>query len=324
MKSNASSKLAALVVAGTVSGYAGTWQALEPLPAPNGGMVCGAADGKILVIGGTNWETDPKKNWLDTVQRFDPATQRWTLAGRLKQPLAYGTGATLGSSFVVVGGSTGAGPFAGVVRCENGKITDQPAGGVSTPAVLSAGGGIGDEIIVVGGSDDAANLKGFSTKACAWNVRTGQVRVLAPIPGEDFGTAASAVIGGDVYVFGGVTWDAKKEGVRNLARAWVYSSAGNRWRELKALPQALRGTAAAVLNDRYIYLGGGFAENDFVDQGLVYDIQADRYLPSRPLPYKSAPHLVREGDFVYCLGGEDRIKHRSNAAYRIKASDLLP
>ena len=324
MKNSNSSKLAALVLAGSVTGHAANWEKLEPLPAPNGGLICGEVGGKIVIIGGTNWETGEKKNWLREVYQLDPATLRWALLASLKQPLAYAVGGNIGAAFVVVGGSTGAAPFAGVVRVENGRVHDQPVGGVPVAAVLSAGGVVGDEIMFSGGTDDAANIKGMGNRTYAWNSRTGALRTLAPAPTVGFGTATSLVVAGQLYVFGGVSWDPKTQAIANLAGVHVYSPASNTWRSLQAMPHPLRGHQAVALDDNLLYIAGGYGPDGFTDAAFVYDIAGDRYLSAPPLPIPLGTHVLRVGEYVYCFGGEDRIKHRTSAVYRIKVSELLP
>ena len=80
---------------------------------------------------------------------------------------------------------------------------------------------------------------------------------------------------------------------------------------------------AVVLDERHLYLAGGYADDGFTDRAFVYDIIADTYRPAPALPYKAQVGLVKCGAYVYCLGGEDRMKHRSAAAFRIKASLLV-
>lgn len=319
------SRIATLVLAGSLTAGAHSWEKLAPLPAPNGGLVCGEVDGKILAIGGTNWETGARKNWLTTVSQFDPATLRWSSLGTLKQPIAYGMGATVGGVFIVVGGSTGQASFAGVIRVKHGKVSSSPTGGIAAPAVISAGGRIGDEIVFAGGTDDAANIKGLGNHAAAWNVRTGALRPLPAYPGPGFGIAAFAVAGDELYVFGGAKWDAQsKTAATNFSDALAFSPRTNVWRRLQPYPFAVRGQAAIALDDRHIYVGGGYANDEFIDRAFIYDVAKDRYTPAPALPYKAGPHLVKSGGFIYCFGGEDRQKHRSDLVYRIKISDLRP
>ena len=299
------------------------WQQLSPLPEANGGFVSGALPGAIIVVGGTNW-TGGQKQWLRTVQRLDLATLRWSSLAPLAQPLAYALGGVDGGGLLFVGGTTGTEAFHGAVRVAGGKITHDSAHGITMPAVLSAGGQVGDELIWVGGTDDAANVKDFRRDAFAWNMLTSERRELRAYPGPAFGTAASAVAGDELFVFGGARWDASTQTVVNLTEAYAFSPRRNTWRRLRSLPSPVRGLAAVTLDAGHVYLGGGYKDGPegFTDEAFVYDIAEDRYRPATRLPQSASVGLVKSGDFVYCLGGEDKMKHRSAAVYRIKVSAL--
>jgi N-acetylneuraminic acid mutarotase len=303
--------------------HAEGWEKLGDLPAPNGGLIGGAVEGKLVIVGGTNWEKVTTKSWLREVREFDPATSQWRVLGALNQPIAYGAGGIIDGALVIVSGSTGEAPFGGVIRIVGGKIFEEPAGGFSRPGVLGANGVIGDEIIIVGGSDDAANIKAFSRDAYAWNARTHAMRKLATYPGSPLGTAASAVVGGELFIFAGVTWDVKADGIANLTESHAYSPRSDSWRKLRGYPHPTRGVAGVALDDHHIYLAGGYGEKGFTSEGFIYDSRADEYRPALPLPTATGTHLVRVGDFVYFLGGEDRPKHRSSDVYRIPVSRLL-
>jgi N-acetylneuraminic acid mutarotase len=300
-----------------------SWQMLTPLPAPNGGFISGEVDGKIVVLGGTNWEGG-KKNWLNTVYQFDPATSAWSTLEPLTTPLAYGIGANVNGVFVVVGGTTGLEPWRGVVRVGNGRLTSSAEGGPSMPAVLSAGGAIAGELIVAGGTDDAANVKGLSRAAAALDLKTGRTRVLPEFPGLGFGTAACVAVGGELFIFAGANWNVSANKVKNSVEAWAFSAARGAWRHLKPYPISARGVTAVALDEHRIYLAGGFVTEDFTDHAFIYNIVTDSYTPAAVLPYKGQVGLVRCGEYVYCIGGEDRMKHRSDAVFRIKGTDLAP
>ena len=64
------------------------WEQLPSLPEPNGGFVCGHEKGKIVVIGGTNWEGG-KKNWLGQRHEFDPVQKTWSTVPNVKEPISY-------------------------------------------------------------------------------------------------------------------------------------------------------------------------------------------------------------------------------------------
>lgn len=299
------------------------WQELAPLPAPNGGLVCGESEGRVVYVGGTNWETGATKNWLRTVHVLDPKTLQWSTVGTLGEPYAYGSAATVDGAFVAVGGSTGRAPFHGQIRVAGGKLTVKSGEGLRVPAVLSASGLIGDEMVIVGGTEDAANFHNANRDAYAWNVRTGAMRNLARHPGPGIITAASVVVRGELLVIAGAHWDSAAKQVANQSDAWAYSLKQNAWRKLRPFPIAARMVAGVALDDRHVYLAGGYADDQFIDAAFVYDVVEDKYTPAIPLPYRAGAHLLKVGEYVYCMGGEDRPKHRSGAAYRINVADLL-
>ena len=84
--------------------------------------------------------------------------------------------------------------------------------------------------------------------------------------------------------------------------------------------------SAAAQDNRFIYLAGGYqdSEKGFVDAAFIYDIREDRYAPATRLPYRANVGLVQAGGHVYCLGGEDKLRHRTASCYRIKVEDLRP
>ena len=318
-------RTACLVVAYAANANAGTWQKLPPLPESNGGFICADWEGRVLILGGTNWVGDEKK-WLAGVHQFDPVGQRWESLSPLAQPLAHALVGSTTSGLVIAGGSTGSSPFKGLLRLEQGQVIVKDSPILASPAVASAGGLVGEELIVVGGTDDVANVAGFRRDTFAWNVRTGEQRVLQPYPGPALGITASVVVGNELLVFGGASWDAAARKVTNLSGAYAFSPGGDRWRDLRVMPCGVRALAAVQLDANRIYLAGG-VRNDAegtTDQAWIYELAEDRYTPAVPLPYRAYVGLVRSGGFVYCLGGEDKGKHRTDAVYRIGVADLVP
>lgn len=317
-------RIASLLVACAANASAGVWQKLPSLPEPNGGFICAEWQGGVLVLGGTNWEGDAKK-WLTGVHLFDPVAQRWSSLAPLAQPLAHALAGSTISGLIVAGGTTGSAPFKALLRLEQGRVIVEDRPGLVTPAVISAGGMVGEELIVIGGTDDVANMAGFRRDAFAWNVHSGAQRTLPPYPGPPLGIAASVVAGDEVLVFGGASWDASARKVANLSDAYAFSPGRNAWRRLRPLPFGVRGLTAVVLDANRIYLAGG-VQNDadgFTDQAVIYHLAKDRYTPAVPLPYRAYVGLVQSGGFVYCLGGEDKARHRTDSVYRISVSDLI-
>ena len=96
------------------------------------------------------------------------------------------------------------------------------------------------------------------------------------------------------------------------------------WRKLKPLPFAVRGLTAVALDDGRIYLAGGYKTDPegFTDDALIYDVKSDSYSPARPLPYAAMVGLVALDGFVYCIGGEDKQKHRTDKFFRVRVDEL--
>ena len=46
--------------------------------------------------------------------------------------------------------------------------------------------------------------------------------------------------------------------------------------------------------------------------------------PAAPLPLRALVSLVVAGEYLYCLGGEDRKKQRTDSVFRIRWKELLP
>jgi len=317
--------LAALLLLADASAGANHWQKLPPLPQPNSGCACGLADGQIVVVGGTNWEGG-QKHWLKTVYRLDPASPRWVPLTPLDRPLAYALAGTIGRRLVLAGGSTGEAPFPGTIEVADGRVSVHPDRGLGVPAVTCAGGLMGDEFVWAGGTDDAANVQGFRRDAFAWNISTGARRRLPDYPGPALGGADAVIVGDQMLIFGGCTWDPPAQSVANFPEAYAYSLRQNAWRRLRPFPYAVRGLAMVRLDDDHVYLAGGYKSDaeGFVDRGFVYSLREDRYRPAAALPYSGCVSLLAAGGYIYCIGGEDGRKHRADAVNRIGISQLTP
>lgn len=310
---------------------AAEWEQLPALPAPNGGFGCGTVGNRIVIVGGTNWEGGTK-NWLREIHEFDPDHRRW---GKIKSlddgPVAYAIHLSSTSpagirSFGLIGGTNGTKPLRLLWTIDGLKTVARPVPGLPDSVVLSAGGRIGDIVIIAGGTNDAANVPGFRKAVVAVEAKESrwEVRRLPDYPGRPFGIAASAVIGRELFIFGGANWDEATKTVINASEAHAFSVETNAWRKLKPLPFAARGVTAVALDDHRIYLAGGYKSDPegFTDEALIYDVKADSYQKARPLPYAAMVGLVALDGFVYCLGGEDKMKSRTNKFYRIPIAEF--
>ncbi|MDI1315183.1 hypothetical protein [Prosthecobacter sp.] len=323
---------AALVAPLTCAANAADWEPLPPLPEPNGGFACGVQGHSIVVVGGTNWEGG-KKNWLNFIRHFDTHTLKWRSEFDAKipgGPLAYGVLCQGNDVEVtVLGGTDGEKSHPESLLIDSIKTSQGwKIRGLTERVVLSAGGQVSGRRLIVGGMKDAANLSeiGKSMHEIVYIDKPRQDRhlqavPLADYPGKPFAVAASAVVGDELFVFGGMNYDATTSTPVNSVEAYAFSPAKNTWRALKSLAVANRGIVALALDDQHIYLAGGYT-TDFTADAMIYDVKADSYRKAKPLPYAAMVGLVKLDGFVYCLGGEDKQKSRTDKFFRIPVAEL--
>lgn len=299
------------------------WERLPPLPVGNGGFVAAALGGELVVAGGTTWRGE-EKLWLDGIWAYEPARRAWREAGRLPAAVAYPTSGYDGRVLWFTGGSGGAGAHRTLWRLETagGGVRATPVG---RAAVYAVGGVIGGRLYAVGGTDDQAGIQRTTNQLHATDLATGTVTRLADHPEPAVSNAGATVLGGRLYVFGGGYWDAARQGVFNHASVHAYAVATGRWEKLPPLPHPGRGYTALALDDRRILIAGGYRndEVEFVRDTWLFEPATGRYKPAAPLPYAGMVGLVQAGEWLYCLGGEDRKKHRTDAVYRIRWRELL-
>ncbi len=124
---------------------------------------------------------------------------------------------------------------------------------------------------------------------------------------QGIGVGASAVVSEELFVFGGMYCDEVALEVRNRRKSHAFFPAKMTWRTLKPMRTPIRGLTGVALDDRHIYLAGGFTEV-FTAEAFLYEVQADTDQPAKALPYEGRAPLVKSGGFLYCLGGEDKMK----------------
>lgn len=299
----------------------GAWEQLPPLPNPNGGFACGVLDGKIVVLGGTNWK-DNTKQWLDVIWVFDPTSRKWESHGRLPHPLAHAVTAEWSGELVIVGGTDGTQPRKDVWRMEPSLVLKR-TGELRAVAALAAGGVIGESLFIFGGCADPAKLDGLHKGGERLHLPSGKAAALAS-PGDfAFGLAASVVVGQELFIFGGARHDPVTQ-VVNLSTAWAFDAGKSTWRRLQPYPFVVRGASAVMLDQRHILIAGGYGGEpaDFTAAAFIYDTRRDAYMKTMDLPIAALVGLVRAGDFVYCLGGEDKMKHRIATCARVRVDEL--
>jgi N-acetylneuraminic acid mutarotase len=296
------------------------WEKLPPLPEPNGGFMPLISQNTLVIAGGTHWEGG-SKNWLRTLHFLDTQNLSWTSGPKLKVPIAYGVRLSGG----YVGGTDGQRPIKTLSAFDGGKLSTLPLDALPDSLVLSAGGQLkSGTLIIAGGTPDPANLATLTNAAYAVTA-DHHVEPLPDYPGKPFGTAAATTLGESLYIFAGANWNANTQAVVNTDEAHVFSMKTRSWKKLASFPYPVRGLSAVPLDESTLYLAGGYTGDaeGFTDQAFLYDLHKDEYRPAKPLPYKAMVGLVICDGYVYCLGGEDKQKSRTDACFRIPITELI-
>jgi N-acetylneuraminic acid mutarotase len=302
---------------------AAEWQRLAPLPEGNAGFACGIINNEIVIAGGTNWP-DGTKHWLDRIHVYSPNTGHWREAGHLPSPRAYSAVANTKEGLCLAGGTSGEITHLNLSLLGADFKTKEIAA-IKAPFVYAASATLGHDLYVIGGAPDQAGLAAMTNACLAIDLSTGHTRTIAPLPVPGFVTGAATACGGKIYVFGGASWNAGSGEPANLDTAFAYDPSRNEWRALPRLPSPNRGLNAITLDATRILIAGGY-KNDtegFTADVWIFDTTTASHHAAKPLPYPALVTLITCGDNLYCLGGEDQKKHRTDACYRIPLSEYL-
>jgi hypothetical protein len=306
---------------------AAEWELIAPLPAPNGGFAAGAVQGQIVIAGGTTWKDDVKV-WLDDVWLYDAAANQWRSLGKLPNPLAYGVTAEVEDGLLIAGGFDGKQSRTEVLKIDaDRKVTTTPLQlpqGTSLAAGGLLGSGAQKSLFVFGGSPDPAKLDSVLPFGQKVSLESGKIEGLLEDPSVHLFISTGATSGDALYVFTSARATSATT-VENLSDARVFRAATKRWTSIRPYPMPWRGVTALKLDDTQIYLAGGYGGDpeSFRSAAFIYDIKANKYRLGKSLPIAAMVGLVSDGKYVYCLGGEDAKKHRTDKCWRIPLAELL-
>lgn len=305
------------------------WETLPSLPQPDGGAICSRLGEEIVVAGGTNWPSDVK-NWIDHIWAYHPKTKTWREAGRLPFRVAYAVQGIANGDLYFAGGSDGTKTHTSLQKIALPQsvlsaLQTKTVAPIEPNLVYASAEIIGNELFCIGGAADAAKLETISNACVAIDLLSGKSRKIAslPIPGFAIGTAVACA--GKLYVFGGAHWSAADQTVSNLSETCIYSPKTDRWEKTTPHPFHVRGAAAVTLDAKHIYVAGGYKSEPegFTAEAFIFNVESLTFQQAPPLPIQAGTSLVLCDGFVYCIGGEDRKKHRSDLFWRIPAPDLL-
>lgn len=280
-----------------------------------------AVGGRVYVAGGLL-----DRGATDAVEVYHPATDRWSRAPDLPEPLHHASAVEFRGRLVVLGGfRAGAGTFSeasdavyalGCPRfntCEGrGPWVRLPS--LRRPRGAAAAGVAGDRIVVAGGRERGRLIEPTEV----FDGRRWRDRAPIPTPRDHL---AGASDGRYLYAVGGrrLTIDSV------LDAAERYDPRRDRWARLPDLPTARGGFGAAVAAGLLVTAGGEGSDrpSGTFDEVEAYDIGAGRWLVLEDLPVAvHAAAVAAVGEAVYLSGGGPRAGGTVSA--RTYVLDLSP
>ncbi|HEY9720540.1 MAG TPA: kelch repeat-containing protein [Oscillatoriaceae cyanobacterium] len=284
-----------------------TWAAWSPLTMPRAGMAAGLLGSDVVAAEGANRPsmdllTSGADGWSANAT-YD--AQNGSAPLRLATGLAGVAGAVDGSSLLAIGGHTS--------LTTNSYVYEYDATGfkgvfVQLPVALDepAAGVVGQSLLVAGGADGSTIVNTVEKV----DLTTQQITSGATMPLGVAG-AASTVLNGELYVFGG--FSITNGAIAKQSMVQIYDPATNTWRSTTdgkagappALVPARHSAAACALNGK-IYVFGGLTDKGLVAPVAIYDPAANTWSSGAPMPTPRAMlAAVAVNGYALVLGGFD-------------------
>lgn len=276
------------------------------LPDANSEFAVAETNGKIYVLGGYPSSGES----VTTVQVYDIATDRWSRAAPLPEPLHHPVAIGVGGRIYSLGGQIGRSasvdtPLAiALDPAENRWVRLAP---MPTPRGAGAAAAIGDRIYVVGGRPPAGNaFEVYDISDNAWTKLPD-----LPAAANQRNHLAATAIGGKVYVAGG---RYNGGGFRSpmTDRLDIFDPATNTWTSGAPLPRPRGGLNGVAAYGCFHTWGGegsniGEPNNVFPDHA-VYNPRTNTWtsLAGLPTPIHGVTGAAFVDGILYMPGGGTR------------------
>jgi len=295
------------------------WKLFAPLPdrIGFGGMLAGVLNGRLVAAGGSQFPEKPlwlkgEKTFSDKIFTLAASDAKWAEhATRLPGPLGGGANASTADAIYVAGGINAAGCLRQVweMRAQGDGFAFAALADLPHAIGYGAAAIVGRRFYVVGGLDSPASK---TPSVEAWSLDLDAPRATASaawrreadLPGPGVFVSAAASDGKNLYVLGGIGFDAEGKALPSKG-AFRLSASESKWERLADLPEARVGisTPCPVIPGNKIFLIGGYAEvfpgaprehPGFSAQTLYFDLAQQRFekgpmLPVTPVADRDSP-----------------------------------
>ena len=284
------------------------WHDRRPVPEGLAGGSIAVIANRLVYAGGTTWRNEVKL-WLAETFFYDLENDKWNRGPALPEALAYGACLRTDHSLEVLGGMNESGTSRRCWRLNAGEHAWTASGVLPAASVFAKAETVRGQAYLFGGCANA-ELSGCGN-AVLRRDKAGTWRKVSTMPQGPVALSAIAVIRDQIYLFGGCSAGASGE-ARNREEAYRFDPLTNRWTALHALPVAIRGISAAALDQRYIFLAGGYDARSFSAAVYRYDTEADEYTAVAPLPFPvMGMEMLARGKAIWGVGGEDKNRSRT-------------
>jgi N-acetylneuraminic acid mutarotase len=276
-------------------------------------------DGKIYVAGGL---LSPNTGYSAHFEAYDPPTDKWTRLATLPDARHHIALSASGGLMYGIGGFSGGFPN---WRAESSvyvydRNTNRWVDGIPLPIPRAEGVAavVDGNIYFIGGRvRSQKESKHFNdhidtVRSEVFNPASRTWRPITDAPTAR-NSAASAVIGGKIFVVGGRQALKQPDGSLrqvNVANLEVFDPQTNRWEARAPMPQAQGGLTATTVNGKLYVFGGEqwFPEQKVFASNWIYDPQADRWdaLPPLPTP-RHGLGASAVGNRIHVFGGGTRV-----------------
>ncbi|HET8628644.1 MAG TPA: kelch repeat-containing protein [Thermomicrobiales bacterium] len=301
-----------------------TWAPTAPLALPGrfGYAVAPLADGRVLAIGGVDLNTHSPTNAVASVERYDPATNRWTSAAPLLAPRSGATATVLADGRVLVAGGDPKSVFSGETLAtaeiyDPARDTWTATGGMALARLRHTATRLADgRILVAGGLAGPPTDLVATAETEIYDPATGHWAAAAPMSVPRSLHTAAPLANGQMLVIGG--------GGSLATMAERYDPAANRWLATAPVPAPIGDPASrsqysitALSNGQALLAGGQVLVPRTTDgrypvptplaDTARYDPAGDRWITDAPLSTPRTLHqAARLPDGRVLVVGPDR------------------
>lgn len=256
----------------------------------------------ILICGGY----DQHLGWLNSVELYDITKNEWNKGPDMITPRADHCVAYSEGRVFAIGGAT-QGRFA-INKMESLDLrTNQWVAMPSMPKAREefGVGVVNNKIYVMCGADDIGNyIKTYDV----FDMRNDRWETLTP-PCDDFMMKyqlGTVTIGDNIISLGG------RQGKKYLSSVDILHTTTNSVSNVRNMPTGRNSLAVTVIDNRYIWVLGGFGGLEYLNSIEIYDIDEDMWFRchTQMTKTRSFPKAVTVGHKIYCVSGNvDYGKH---------------